>query len=90
MLFTFQHFNYLAQFLNTGTKTNKMAPVYTSSVTKKLVLKYVMENIKHRKRSLYLQEIIAIGKTDKVWNNALLLFFEVPFTTREIPSISKN
>jgi hypothetical protein len=80
----------LAQFLTTGTKTNKMVPVFTSSVTKKLVLQYVMENINYRKRSLYLQEIIAIGKSDKVWNNALALFFDVPFTARTIPSICKN
>ena len=67
-----------------------MVPVFTTTVTKKLVLKYVMENINQQKRNIYLQEIITIGKIDKLWNKALELFFDSPFTSKGIQAICSN
>ena len=86
----FQHFPYLAQFFVVYYKTNTMVPVFTSSVTKKLVLQYAQQNIDFRKRSLYLQEIITIGKTNKLWLDALVVFFDTPLTSNAKRCFSKN
>jgi len=67
-----------------------MIPVFTSSVTKKLVLQYAQQNIDFRKRSLYLQEVIAIGKSYKFWIDALVVFFETPITSNANKCFSKN
>lgn len=67
-----------------------MAPVFTSSVTKKLVLQYVMENIEIRKRSNDLLEIILIGKKHQIWMKALTQHFEVPASVTALKFYSNN
>jgi hypothetical protein len=47
-------------------------------VSKKLVLRFVLEHIDYRKRSLYLQEIIKMGRKEPCWRSALLAFFDTP------------
>jgi hypothetical protein len=67
-----------------------MTPTNTSTATKKLALRYILENIDYRKRSLYLQEIISLGKINDVWRRALSTFFDTPFRATAITTFSKN
>ena len=48
----------------------------TSPAAKKLLLRFILENIDYRKRSLYLQEIISMSRVNDVWRKALASFFE--------------
>ncbi len=54
----------------TGTPTSKAA--------KKLVVQFLLDNVDFRKRSLYLQEIIRMSRTNDVWRKALMAFFDTP------------
>ncbi|MEO5948649.1 MAG: hypothetical protein ABIP79_17675 [Chitinophagaceae bacterium] len=69
-----------------------MVPVFTSTVTKRLVLQYAQQNIDFRKRSAYLQEIISLGKMNKVWISALNIFFDTdtPLSKNYLKAFSKN
>ena len=67
-----------------------MIPVFSSTVTKKLVLQFAQQNIDFRKRSVYLQEIISIGKTNEVWIKALKIFFDTPLSKNSLKAFSKN
>lgn len=51
----------------------------STSTTRKLVLRFVLDNLDYRKRSLYLQEIINMGKKEECWRKALLTFFDTPY-----------
>ncbi|RYG40718.1 MAG: hypothetical protein EOO01_26715 [Chitinophagaceae bacterium] len=62
----------------------------TSKASKKLALRFILENIDYRKRSLYLQEIISLGKMNDVWRRALSAFFDTPFHAPAAKSLSKN
>ena len=55
-----------------------MVRTNSSPATRKLVLRFILEHIEYRKRCLYLQEIIAIGKKDTVWRRALASYFDTP------------
>lgn len=48
--------------------------------TKKLLINFVRESLDYRKRSLYLQEIISMGKENNVWRQALLAFLDTPYS----------
>jgi len=65
-----------------------MIGLTSDSISKKLAFQYILDNIDFRKRSLYLQEIIALGKENKIWKQAILSFFDTPYVTN--PSPSKN
>lgn len=67
-----------------------MTSVYYSHTTKKLALKFILENIDYRKRCLYLQDIISLGKANKVWRQALFAFFDTPFNKVSLKAFSKN
>ena len=67
-----------------------MIPVFSSTVTKKLVLQFAQQNIDFRKRSIYLQEIISIGKTNELWIKALKIFFDTPLSKNSLKAFSKN
>jgi hypothetical protein len=67
-----------------------MTNMHTSTESKKLALRFVLENIDYRKRSLYLQEIISLGKINDVWRRALSAFFDTPFHAPAVQSLSKN
>lgn len=67
-----------------------MLPVFTSSVTKKLVIQYAQQNIDIRKRSVYLQDIISFGKTNEVWIKALKIFFDTPLSKNSLKAFCKN
>ena len=71
-------------------KTNLMIQSNSSKATKKLALRFILENIDYRKRSLYLQEIISLGKINDVWRKALAAFFDTPFNSFSLKSFSKN
>lgn len=62
----------------------------SSDASKQLVLKFVLESIDYRKRSLYLQEIISMGRVNQVWLKALHTFFDTPFEKISLASFSKS
>jgi hypothetical protein len=55
-----------------------MLQSHSTAVSKKLVLRFVLEHIDFRKRSIYLQEIIKMGRKEPCWRSALLAFFDTP------------
>ncbi|HEY6503831.1 MAG TPA: hypothetical protein VIZ28_07655 [Chitinophagaceae bacterium] len=61
-----------------------------AETTKKLALNFILENIDHRKRCLYLQEIIALGKENDIWRKALVSFLDTPANISSFKSFSKN
>lgn len=67
-----------------------MTPKNTSYVTRKLVLKYAMENINIRKRTINLQELSSKGKSNNVWKQALNLIFDTRISKKTEASFSKN
>ena len=67
-----------------------MTRVYSSSVTKKLALRFILDNIEYRKKCLYLQEIISMGRKDEVWRMALTSFFDTPFAGFSPRAFCKN
>ena len=67
-----------------------MTRVYSSSVAKKLALRFILDNIDYRKKCQYLQEIIAMGKTDKQWTLALTTYFDTPMTDCSLRKFSRN
>ncbi len=62
----------------------------TSPTAKKLLLRFILENIDYRKRSLYLQEIISMSRLNDVWRKALVSFFNTPATNVSLTAFSKN
>ena len=67
-----------------------MISTYYSDVRKKLAFRFILENIDYRKICVYLQDIIALGKTDDVWRKALDRFFDIPFKCLPFKMSSKN
>jgi len=68
-----------------------MMDTYTSSkASKKLLFRFIMENIDYRKRSLYLQEIISMSRANDVWRRALATFFDTPATSISVKAFCKN
>jgi len=64
--------------------------LYYSDAAKKLALKFVLDNIEYKKKCLYLQEIIAMGKVDNLWMKALTAFFDTPMNTNSFRLLNKN
>ena len=62
----------------------------TSPTAKKLLLRFILENIDYRKRSLYLQEIISMSRMNDVWRRALASFFDTPPEKISLKTFSKN
>jgi len=65
-------------------------PIYSSQATKELTVQFVLENIDYRKRCLYLQEIISMGRENDVWRQALTAFFDTPLSKLSVKAFSKN
>jgi len=63
---------------------------YSSKTTKELAVRFVLENIDYRKRCLYLQEIISMGRENDVWRQALTAFLDTPPNRFSIKAFSKN
>jgi hypothetical protein len=61
-----------------------------STDAKKLVLRFILENIDFRKRSLYLQEIISMSRINDTWRRALAAFFDTPAAQVSMKAFSKN
>ena len=59
-------------------KPEFMIGTYSSETTKKLALRFLLENIDYHIRCLYLQEIISLGKVNDVWWKTLAAFFNTP------------
>jgi hypothetical protein len=51
---------------------------YSSRAAKELVLQFVLDSIEQRKKSVYLQEIISMGKKDQMWIHFLNAYFRKP------------
>jgi hypothetical protein len=67
-----------------------MTRINSTSEAKKLLLRFVIENIDYRKRSLYLQEIISLSRVNDVWRKALTAFFDTPAAHPTLKAFSKN
>ena len=67
-----------------------MIRTYSSQTTKELAVRFVLENIDYRKRCLYLQEIISMGKENDIWRQALTAFLDTPPNKFSIKAFSKN
>ena len=67
-----------------------MTSIYSSDVTKKLALRYILDNIDYRKRCMYLQEIISLGRLYDVWRQALTAFLNTPVDKFSLTGFSKN
>ena len=67
-----------------------MIPAYSSQTTKELAVRFVLDNIDYRKRCLYLQEIISMGRENDVWRQALTAFFDTSPTKFSLKAFSKN
>jgi hypothetical protein len=67
-----------------------MTSIYSTDATKKLALRYLLENIDYRKRCLYLQEIISLGKTNDLWRQALVAFLSTPVDIFTLKGFSRN
>lgn len=67
-----------------------MIQQFAFSASKKLALKFILENIEYKKRCIYLQEIIAMGKENKLWVNALITFFDTPFNLNATRPLALN
>jgi len=67
-----------------------MIRTYSSQTTKELAVRFVLENIDYRKRCLYLQEIISMGRENDVWRQALSAFLDTPPNKFSIKTFSKN
>jgi hypothetical protein len=81
----------LAQFFKFYfIKIAAMMNACSNEATKKLVVRYILNDIDYKKRCLYLQEIIAMGRKDDLWIRALSAFFDSPMSQPSLKSISKN
>jgi len=67
-----------------------MIRTYSSQTTKELAVRFVLENIDYRKRCLYLQEIISMGRENDVWRQALSAFLDTPPNKFSIKAFSRN
>jgi hypothetical protein len=79
----------VASFFRTNRKTNSMKPACSTTASKKLALRYVLDNIEFRKRSLYLQEVISLSKINDAWRQLLSIYFAAPLKINS-RQISKN
>ncbi len=62
----------------------------SSQTTKELAVRFVLENIDYRKRCLYLQEIISMGRENDIWRQALTAFLDTPPNKFSVKAFSKN
>jgi hypothetical protein len=67
-----------------------MIRIYSSKATKKLALRFILENIDYRKKCLYLQEIVSLSRINDVWRQALAAFFDTPPSKLSLKVFSKN
>jgi hypothetical protein len=67
-----------------------MTNTNSSKAAKTLVLRFILESIDHRKRCLFLQEIISLSKVNDVWRQALNVYFENPLYSSSQKAFSKN
>lgn len=62
----------------------------SSKATKELLFSFILENLEYRKKCLYLQEIVSLGKADNIWQKALLAFFDSPMKLDSPATFCKN
>ena len=67
-----------------------MTTTNNSKETKKLAFRFILENIEYRKRCLYIQEIIALGKENDIWWRALNIFLDRTANIYHLKTFSKN
>jgi hypothetical protein len=67
-----------------------MISTHSSEASKKLALRFILENIDYRKRCLYLQEIILLSKINDTWRQALAVFFDAPINNLSLKVFSNN
>lgn len=67
-----------------------MINTYSNEAAKKLVVRYILNDIDYKKKCLYLQEIIAMGRKDNLWIRALSAYFDSPMDHPAIIKFCKN
>jgi hypothetical protein len=67
-----------------------MPNINSSKAIKTLALRFILENIDHHKRCLFLQEIISLSKGNDVWRQALSAFFKTPLNSSAMNAFSEN
>jgi hypothetical protein len=67
-----------------------MSSIYSSRATRELVLRFVLDSIDYRKKCLYLQDIIFLGKIDDAWSKVLARFFDIPLQILPLKVFNKN
>ena len=67
-----------------------MTSIYSTDETKRLALRYLLENIDYRRRCLYLQEIISLGRENYVWHQALLAYLNTPVDNFSLRKVCNN
>jgi len=67
-----------------------MKQACSTTASKKLAFRFILENIEYRKRSLYLQEIISFSKINDAWRMLLSIYFATPLKINPLQKISKN
>jgi hypothetical protein len=63
---------------------------YSSRAAKELVLQFVLDSIEQRKKSLYLQEIISMGKKQQMWIHFLTAYFQSPVKENSFQQFCMN
>ncbi|MDZ4794447.1 MAG: hypothetical protein SGI83_09240 [Bacteroidota bacterium] len=63
---------------------------YSATASKRLALKSILDNIEYKKKCKYLQQIIAMGKKNDVWTQALKVFFDTPYKSYSFRYQCKN
>lgn len=67
-----------------------MTGILSSKTVKQLAFHFILQNADYRKKCLYLQEIISLGKKEIVWRQALFQFFDVPYKSTSVNKLCKN
>jgi len=67
-----------------------MIPAVSSKVSKKLAFRFILDNIDYRKRCLYVQDIISLGRINETWRLALAAYFDTPLERLSLKAFSKN
>ena len=57
---------------------------------KKLATQFILQHADYRKRCLYLQEIIEMGRRDDLWRKALLAFLDTPVSLAAFRKPGRN
>lgn len=67
-----------------------MLRIFPGDERKKLAFRFLLQHADYRKRCLYLQEIIGMGRQDDLWRRALLAYLDTPLNLSAFRPPGKN